>query len=89
MQRIKFMCKQFLREPIWFKILITVTLLISIVFSNSFFSNHAYYQSCSKLAAAIFFCAYGIKMRKNRITSLLLFTSAIICMYLSIVAMNS
>ena len=55
MQRIKFMCKQFLREPIWFKILITVTLLISIVFSNSFFSNHAYYQSCSKLAAAIFF----------------------------------
>ena len=89
MQWIKFMSKQFLREPMWFKILIIVTLLISIVFSNSFFSNHAYYQSYSKLAAAIFFCAYGIKMRRNRTPSLLLFISAIICIYLSILAMNS
>ena len=86
MQRIKFMMKQFLKEPLWFKILISITLLISIIFSSSFFSNYAYYQSFSKLAAAIFFCAYGIKMRRNLKTSVILFTLSVICIYLSIVA---
>lgn len=55
MQRIKFIIKLFLIEPLWFKILISTTLLISIIFSSSLFSNNAYFQSCSKLAAAIFF----------------------------------
>ena len=86
MQRIKFMNKQFLKEPLWFKILISTTFLISIIFSSSFFSNNAYYQSCSKLAAAIFFCAYGIKMRRNLQISVILFTLAVICIYLSILA---
>lgn len=84
MHRIKFMIKQFLKEPLWFKILISATLLISIVFSSSFFSNNAYFQSCSKLAAAIFFCAYAIKFRRNLVTSVILFTSTVICIFLSI-----
>lgn len=86
MWRIKFMIKQFLKEPLWFKILISATLLSSIVFSSSFFSDNANYQSGSKLAAAIFFCAYGIKMRRNRVNSIFLFTAAIICMYLAVLA---
>lgn len=86
MHRIKFMIKQFLKEPLWFKILISATLLISIVFSSSFFSNNAYFQSCSKIAAAIFFCAYAIKFRRNLVTSVILFTSTVICIFLSIQA---
>lgn len=43
MQWIKFMINQFLKEPLWFKILISATLLISIIFSSSFFSNNAYF----------------------------------------------
>jgi hypothetical protein len=80
MLRIKFMIKQFLKEPLWFKILISTTLLISIVFSSF---NNDYYQSISKFAAAIFFCTFGIKTRRNRVTSFILFTAAIICFYLS------
>ena len=86
MQRIKFMVTQFLNEPLWFKILISTSLLISIIFSSSYFSNTAYFQSYSKLAAAIFFCAYGMKMRKSLRTSIILFTSAVLCIYLSIQA---
>ena len=86
MHRIKFMIKQFLKEPLWFKILISSTLFISFIFSSSFFSNNAYFQSCSKLAAAIFFCTYGIKMRRNLKNSVILFTLAVICIYLSIIA---
>lgn len=84
MWRIKFMIKQFLKEPLWFKILISATLLSSIIFSSSFFSDKSTYQSVSKLAAAIFFCAYGIKMRRNRVNSALLFAAAIICVYLAV-----
>jgi hypothetical protein len=84
MQMIKFMFKQFLKEPLWFKILIPSTFLISIIFSSSFFSNNAYFQSLSKLAAAIFFCAYGIKFRSNRGTSGILFIAAIISILLSL-----
>ena len=83
MHRIKFMIKQFLKEPLWFKILISTTLLISIIFSSSFFSNNAYFQSCSNLV--IFFCTYGIKMRRNLKNYVILFTLAVICIYLSII----
>jgi len=86
MQWIKFMIKQFLKEPLWFKILISATFLISIIFSSSFFSNNTYFKSCSKLAAAIFFCAYAIKFRRNLVTSFILYTSAVICIFLSILA---
>jgi hypothetical protein len=77
------MYRVFLREPLWFKILIFTTLLISIIFSSSYFSDYAYYQSCSKLAAAIFFGAYGIKMRRNLQVSVIFFAVAALCIYLS------
>lgn len=83
MQRIKFMYTQFLKEPLWFKLLISVSLLSSIVFSSSFFSNNPNFQSLSKLSAAMFFVAYGIKMRKNLTNSLLLFAAALICLFLA------
>ncbi|MDQ0891989.1 hypothetical protein QFZ81_007077 [Paenibacillus sp. V4I9] len=83
MQRITFMFKQFLREPLWFKILISITLLIALIFSNSYFSNDPAYQGFSKLAAAIFFVAYGMKMRRNRTTAIILFAAAAICLYLA------
>lgn len=87
MRRIKFMIKQFLKEPLWFRILISTTLVASIIFSSSLFSDRAYFQSCSKLAAAIFFCAYGIKIRKSLKNSLILFILAGICIFLSILAL--
>lgn len=83
MQRITFMFKQFLREPLWFKILISTTLLIALIFSNSYFANHPAYQGFSKLAAAIFFIAYGMKMRRNRTTAIILYAAAAICLYLA------
>ncbi|PFN76199.1 hypothetical protein COJ85_32965 [Bacillus sp. AFS076308] len=84
MHQIKLMIKVFLNEPLWFKILISITLLASIVLSSSFFSNHAYLRSGSKLAAAIFFCAYAIKFRKNFKTALLFYTCSVGCIFLSI-----
>ncbi|SDM87511.1 hypothetical protein [Bacillus sp. OK048] len=86
MLRIKWMIQLFLKEPLWFKLLITLTLLASITFSSSFFSNNPLYQSISKLAAAIFFCAYGFKLKMNRKISTIFFTVAAICIYLSIMA---
>ena len=76
------MYKQFMREPLWFKLLIPVTLLISIVFSSSFFSN-GYYHPIAKLAAAIFFCTLGIKMKRNFKIFTLFFILAAVCVYLS------
>lgn len=80
------MLKQFLKEPLWYKILISTTLLISIIFSSSYFSYNPYYQSFSKLAAAIFFGAYGIKLKSNRKTSIILLFISALCIYLSILA---
>jgi hypothetical protein len=77
------MYKQFLREPMWFKMLIATTLVIAIIGSSSLFSDHAYYQGAAKLATAIFFGAYGINMRRNRKVATLFFALTGICMYLS------
>jgi len=84
MQWIKLMIKVFLNEPLWFKILISITFLASTILSSSFFTNHAYLRSCSKLAAAIFFCAYAIKFRRNFKTALLFFACSVLCILLSI-----
>lgn len=81
MQRIKFIYKLFLSEPLWFKTLIIAMLLISVIFSNSSFND--YYRSCAKLAAAVFFCAYGIKFRRNTQIFVLFLALAVICIYLS------
>jgi len=82
-QRIKGMYKLFLREPLWFKILISSTLLVAIIFSSSVFADIGYYQSGAKLAAAIFFASYGIKFRRNPRLFVLFLAMALICMYLA------
>ena len=64
MKRIKFMIMQFLEEPLWFKILISSTLLTSIIFSSSLFSSNGYYQGFSKLAAAFFFALMVLNYEK-------------------------
>ncbi|WP_173107208.1 hypothetical protein [Bacillus sp. KH172YL63] len=79
MQRIKCMINQFLSEPLWFKALIITTLLCSIIFSSSLFAGHDGFQGFSKIAAAIFFGAYGIKMRRNLRLSILFFILAGVC----------
>lgn len=83
MQMIKYMYKQFLREPFWFKVLVSSTLLIAIIFSTTFFSDKGYYQIIAKLATAIFFSAYGIKFRRNNLISVIFFALAVICFYLT------
>ncbi|PLS18653.1 hypothetical protein CVD28_05830 [Bacillus sp. M6-12] len=86
MRLMKLMIKQFLNEPFWFKMLISAALLLSILLSSSFFSDNIYLQSFSKLAAAIFFTAYGIKMRRSYLHSAIFFTLAVICIVLSVQA---
>jgi len=81
-QTIKGMYKLFLREPLWFKILISSTLFVAIVLSSSFFSD-GYYHSVAKLAAAVFFTSYGIKFRRNTRISVMFFALAVLCFYLS------
>lgn len=83
-QRIRFMFKLFLMEPLWFKILISITLFSTIVFSSSYFSDNPIYQSISKLAAAVFFGAYGFKMRRSRVNSIIFFILAGVCLYLAL-----
>ncbi len=81
MQGIKLMYKLFLREPMWFKILVISMLLIAIIFSGSSFNG--YYQSVAKLAAAIFFFTFGIKFRRSTRIAALFFAVALISLYLS------
>ncbi|WP_419959860.1 hypothetical protein [Psychrobacillus sp. BM2] len=84
MQRIKFMWKLFLKQPAWFKFVITITFLASIIFSSSYFSKNDFYEGISKLAAAIFFGVFGYKTRRNRNSSTILFILGAFCMLLAI-----
>jgi len=84
MQRLKFMIKMFLDEPLWFKILISIAFLASVILSSSFFLNHPYLHTGSKLAAAIFFCAYAIKFRRNVKISFLFCACSVLCIFLSV-----
>lgn len=79
---------QFLREPLWFKLLISTTLIISIFFSSSLFVNHPYLQSLAKLAAAVFFCTYGFKMKGSQKNSIIFFSLAFLCIVLSILELK-
>jgi hypothetical protein len=83
MQRLKFMGKMFLREPLWFKLLAPATLLISILLSSELFSDNSNSQSIGKLAAAIFFIIFGIKMRYNRRLSIIFYALAALSLYLA------
>lgn len=78
------MITMFLNEPLWFKILISVTFLASMILSASFFSDYPYAQSGSKLAAAVFFGAFAIKFRWNLKICLLFSAFSVICIFLSI-----
>lgn len=80
MSRVKFMLEQFLAEPWWFKLLISITLLVSVIFSGF---ERAGYQSGAKLAAALFFVVYGVKFWRSRLTALLLLAMAVVSLYLS------
>ncbi|CAN7277133.1 hypothetical protein LJR153_001336 [Paenibacillus sp. LjRoot153] len=81
MQRFKYMYKQFLKEPLWFKVLVLTTLIVSIVCSNSGFSTNV--QSVAKFAAAIFFCTYAIKLRRLVKISVAFYVLAGICLYVA------
>lgn len=83
MLRLSMMYKQFVREPLWFKFVIISSLLISVLFSSSLFSEHGYYQSAAKWAAAIFFLTYGIKFRKNTKVAVIFFLLMSVSIYLS------
>lgn len=84
MQRIRFMWEQFLRQPVWFKMVVSISFLASIIFSSSYFSENDYYEGISKLAAAAFFGVFGYKTRRNRQTSIILFFLAAFCLLLAI-----
>lgn len=85
MKALKFMYYQFIREPLWFKVFISLTLLASILFSSSLFSNYVYSNIIAKLAAAIFFCSYGIKMRRNRQISVIFFALTVLSIILALI----
>lgn len=78
------MWRQFLKQPGWFKLVIIITFLVSIIFSSTYFSENDNYEGISKLAAAIFFWLWGYKTRRNRQTSNILFILAAICTLLAI-----
>lgn len=82
MKALKSMYYQFIREPLWFKVFISLTLLASILFSSSIFSDHVYSNMIAKLAAAIFFGSYGIKMRRNRQISVIFFALTVLSIIL-------
>jgi hypothetical protein len=77
------MLRMFMKEPLWLKALIILSLIISIVFSSSLFSYNANYESLAKLAGAIFFFILGTKFRMNLKVSIIFFALVVICIYLS------
>lgn len=79
MQRFKFMYKQFLKEPLWFKILVLTSLIVAIVCSYSGFPNPV--QSVAKLAVAIFFVTYAIKFRRLVKVSVVFYVLAVVSLY--------
>jgi len=83
MKRIHSFYKLFLREPIWFRMVVGISLLTSIVLSSSVFPLGGYSESVSKLAAAIFFGAFGVNMWRNLRISLLFSALGVLCLYTS------
>jgi len=83
LQRFKFMFKQFGREPLWFRILIPTMLLCSIIFSSSWTAGFAYADSVAKLAVAVFFATFAIKLRMNARVSVIFSLLAVLCIYLA------
>jgi hypothetical protein len=83
------MYRQFLKEPWWFQTVIAASLFSSVIFSSSFFHYDPHYQGYAKLAAAVFFCSYGWKLRRNLKISGIFFGAALLCIYLAWNSFNS
>lgn len=83
MKQIQSLFRLLWREPLWFRVVLGVSLLASIVFSSSAFPLEGYAGSVSKLAAAIFFSAFGMIMRRNRRVFLLFIAVTVLCLYLA------
>ncbi|WP_409289157.1 hypothetical protein [Peribacillus sp. SCS-37] len=84
MRRIRSMAKQFLKEPLWFRIIIITSFIAAIVFSSSFFKEKSFYDGFSKSAAAIIFASYFVKFKRNTYTAAILAACAILSIYLSL-----
>ncbi|MGD6843720.1 hypothetical protein ACQCVH_14500 [Bacillus infantis] len=84
MKRLKLFAGLFLREPLWFRILIAGSLLLSILFSSSVFADGgSFFQGASKAAAAIFFGALGMKLKASRGAGAAMFLASAICLVLA------
>jgi len=81
-QRAKFFYRQFIKQPLWFKLVVPLCFISSVLFSSSLFTQPIY-GSLSKLAAAIFFCVFGYKLRSNKKLSILFYVFALICLILA------
>ncbi|WP_409297884.1 hypothetical protein V1498_07315 [Peribacillus sp. SCS-26] len=84
MRRFRFMAGQFLKEPLWFRIMIITSFIAAVVFSSSYFKEKSFYDGLSKSAAAIIFASYFVKFRRNRSTAAILAACAILSIYLSL-----
>ncbi|MCM3633698.1 MULTISPECIES: hypothetical protein [Paenibacillus] len=82
-QRVKFYYRLFMKQPLWFKVLIPLTFIASLLFSSSLFSYNSNYDSLAKLSAALFFLVFGLKLRRNVKVSAVFFVLGIVCLALS------
>ncbi len=55
----------------------------TIRFSSTYFSYNPLFESIAKGSAAILFCTFGLKYRRNLKVSIPMFVAAILCIYLS------
>lgn len=83
MRRVSFLYRMFLRKPLWFRTIVGISLLASIVFSSPAIPLGGYSESVSKLAAALFFGTVGTAMRRNRPILLLFVALTALCLYMS------
>ncbi|WP_217592540.1 hypothetical protein [Cohnella sp. GbtcB17] len=84
MQRLKFIYRFFLIQPLWFRVLAPAALLLSILLSSSTFGEDAAYKGGAKLAAAVFFGLWGIPFRRNRQLAIIFFALAALSLYLAV-----
>lgn len=87
--RIKSMFKLFQLEPLWFKVLILLTLLTTVIFSSSAFSGNSRYEGISKFVAALFFAVYGYKSKMNWKVSIIFYVLAGLCFVLGVLAFTN
>ncbi|MFC3798856.1 hypothetical protein [Cohnella sp. GCM10012308] len=83
MQRLKFIYRFYLMQPLWFKISAPAALLASIIFSGSSFGDESFYEGWAKLSAAVFFGLWGARLRSNRQLFIVFFALAALSLYLA------